>query len=96
MQFYFSYVKVQLCFLANIFLGVFLNFCIFWNTSANSALTTTIVGNLKSVLVMFVSILFFSTVTYTTSEMAGLLLNLFGGVLYSTAKYFEMKEREKF
>lgn len=69
--------------------GVLLNYSLFLCTEKNSALTTSLVGVLKSVLQTVIGIFTFGGIKFNILNSFGLSLNLFGGVLYTYVKYQE-------
>lgn len=69
--------------------GVVLNYSLFLCTEKNSALTTSLVGVLKSVLQTVIGIFTFGGIQFNTLNGFGLSLNLFGGILYTYVKYQE-------
>jgi solute carrier family 35 len=69
-------------------MGSILNYAIFLCTSANSALTTAVVGCLKNVLVTYCSMLLLSDYTFNLLNFVGLNVSIFGSVIYT---YVAMK-----
>ena len=68
--------------------GVALNFSMFWCTLLNSALTTTIVGTLKGVIVTGLGFFLLGGVKYkSVVNIAGIVVNAVGGTFYSIVKY---------
>ncbi|KAG7672886.1 hypothetical protein Ndes2526B_g08358 [Nannochloris sp. 'desiccata'] len=68
--------------------GVALNFSMFLCTLLNSALTTTIVGALKGVIVTALGFFLLGGVKYKSAlNIFGIAVNAFGGTLYSVVKY---------
>jgi len=82
-------IDFQLCFLANLFLGSMLNYSMFLCTTTNSALTTTIVGQLKNVFTIIFGFFLLGGVELHLLNALGLILNSIGGVGYSVVKYQE-------
>ncbi|CAD6337387.1 unnamed protein product [Miscanthus lutarioriparius] len=73
-------------------MGIVLNFTMFWCTIVNSALTTTIVGVLKGVGSTTLGFVLFGGVEVHALNVTGLVINTFGGVWYSYAKYKQKKK----
>jgi len=82
----------QACFIANLILGSMLNYSMFFCTTVNSPLTTTIMGHVKNALSVILSLLFMN-IHLTTLNFIGLTINMFGGIWYSYLKYNEKKEQ---
>lgn len=70
-------------------IGVVLNYSIFLCTEKNSALTTSLIGVLKSVFQTVIGIFTFGGIKSNILNGFGLSLNLFGGILYTYVKYKE-------
>ncbi|CAM6030664.1 unnamed protein product [Sphagnum balticum] len=91
--------KTSLMFLpllaASLMMGSLLNYCLFLCTLCNSALTTTIVGTLRSVLGTVMGFFVFGGVKVTVFILLGVTFNTVGGVWYTAIKFKEkhMKER---
>ncbi|CAN6198492.1 unnamed protein product [Urochloa humidicola] len=73
-------------------MGIVLNFTMFWCTIVNSALTTTIVGVLKGVGSTTLGFVLLGGVEVHALNVTGLVINTFGGVWYSYAKYKQKKK----
>ncbi|XP_041485430.1 UDP-galactose/UDP-glucose transporter 7-like [Lytechinus variegatus] len=69
--------------------GCVLNYSQFLCTTMNSALTTSIVGVVKSVVTTIVGIFAFGGVTLTTNMVLGISMNIVGAFWYTFAKYRE-------
>jgi len=80
-----------MAFLLDITFGCVLNYSLFLCATMNSALTTSLVGVVKSVLTTFIGFFTFGGVPVTFLTVFGIFLNTFGGILYSYAKYVEKK-----
>jgi len=80
LSFYLSFIFVIL------FACVF-SYSIFLSTTANSALSTILVGVIKSAMTTIIGMYTFGGVTATANFVAGQFLNLSGGALYSFEKY---------
>nr|XP_042906162.1 UDP-galactose/UDP-glucose transporter 7 isoform X1 [Parasteatoda tepidariorum] len=70
-------------------MGVLLNYSLFLCTAKNSALTTSLVGVIKSILQTVIGFFTFGGVKFNPLNVFGITLNLFGGILYSYSKYVE-------
>lgn len=80
--------------LVSLLMGSLLNYCLFLCTLCNSALTTTIVGTLRSVLGTVLGFFVFGGVKGTIFIFLGVLFNTLGGVWYTLIKFKE-KHKEK-
>ncbi|TVU12251.1 hypothetical protein EJB05_45886 [Eragrostis curvula] len=78
--------------LVSLVMGIVLNFTMFWCTIVNSALTTTIVGVLKGVVSTTLGFVLLGGVEVHALNVTGLVINTFGGVWYSYAKYMQKKK----
>lgn len=79
-NFYLSFLSVVL------FACVF-SYSIFLSTTANSALSTILVGVIKSALTTVIGMYTFGGVVPTANFVSGQVLNLTGGALYAFEKY---------
>ena len=78
--------------LISLVMGIVLNYTMFWCTIVNSALTTTIVGVLKGVGSTTLGFMVLGGVKVHALNVTGLVINTFGGVWYSYAKYTQKKK----
>ncbi|CAM0913181.1 unnamed protein product [Alopecurus aequalis] len=78
--------------LISLVMGIVLNYTMFWCTIVNSALTTTIVGVLKGVGSTTLGFVVLGGVKVHALNVTGLVINTFGGVWYSYAKYKQKKK----
>lgn len=69
------------------------SYSIFLSTTVNSALSTALVGVIKSALTTIIGMYTFGGVTATTSFIWGQIINLSGGALYTYEKY-QLKTQE--
>ena len=77
-------------------MGCFLNFSLFLCTMNNSALTTTIVGVLKGVLVTSLGFFFLRDgATFSFLNILGITMNTAGGAWYTWKKYTLSKRAGK-
>lgn len=77
------------CLLLVVVLGSILNYSLFLSTSLNSALTTSLIGVLKSVLQTIIGFFTFGGVAYSPVNVTGIVLNSLGGAFYTYAKLKE-------
>lgn len=70
-------------------MGVLLNYSLFLCTEKNSALTTSLVGVLKSIMQTVIGFFTFGGVKFSVLNVFGISLNMIGGILYSYSKYKE-------
>lgn len=80
----------QCAFVISALLSFAVNYTIFWCTKVNSALTTSVTGQVKNVLTSLVSMLAFTMHT-TPMLLTGLCVGLCGSALYATAVYRNKK-----
>ncbi|GIY52315.1 hypothetical protein CDAR_207791 [Caerostris darwini] len=78
-----------LCFFIQVVTGVLLNYSLFLCTAKNSALTTSLVGVLKSVLQTTIGFFTFGGVEFNSLNIFGISLNMLGGIMYTYTKYME-------
>ena len=83
----------QLAFGTSAVMSFVLNYSIFWCTQANSALTTSVTGQVKNVMSSFVSILLLG-VQSTPLLLTGLTVGLSGSFMYAFAMY-DIEQRKK-
>nr|CAB3469564.1 unnamed protein product [Digitaria exilis] len=86
-----AYLSFSFILVVSLVMGIVLNFTMFWCTIVNSALTTTIVGVLKGVGSTTLGFVLLGGVEVHALNVTGLLINTFGGVWYSYAKYKQKK-----
>jgi len=85
----------QLVLIANLVLGSLLNYSMFLCTTTNSALTTTVVGQVKNAVSLLLGFFLLGGVTVTFVNLVGLILNTLGGIWYAYIKYDEKKSQPK-
>jgi len=78
-----------------LFMGSFLNFTLFLCNSNNSALTTSVVGTLKSVAQTTMGMFTFGGVTINPALLTGVIMNLTGGIFYTYSKYRESQKAKE-
>ncbi|CAF0734775.1 unnamed protein product [Didymodactylos carnosus] len=75
--------------------GNLLNYSTFWCTMKNSALTTSVVGVLKSILQILFGIFTFERLDLNIYTIGGITLSLIGGTMFSYAEYHAKVNRNK-
>ena len=60
-----------------------LNLCIFWCTTTNSPLATTVTGQMKDILTTGLGLFLFGDVLFNARNLTGVALGLGGGIAYS-------------
>jgi solute carrier family 35 protein len=87
------------CFLLLMVLGMVLNYAMFMCTAINSALTTSIIGNLKAALLTFVgyymSVYLFYDIVPNFMNGVGLIITIGGVGAYSYYKLLEKQRNPK-
>ncbi|CAL9227698.1 unnamed protein product [Arabidopsis halleri] len=78
-----GFMVVLLC---SCVLAFFLNYCIFLNTTLNSALTQTICGNMKDLFTVGLGWMLFGGLPFDLMNVIGQLLGFFGSGLYAYYK----------
>lgn len=79
-------IYYQVYFFLSIGLGAFLNFFIFYCTSVNSPLTTSITGQVKNILTTVLGVVIFNDLRIDPMNVLGLFVNGLGGVWYAYLK----------
>jgi len=82
------------CFFLQGALAFALNYSIFLCTSVNSALATSVTGNVKNIVTTAVGYFAFGDVTYNRWNVAGLVLGTLASVGYSVIKYEESEAQK--
>lgn len=77
-------VPFQLSFLISAIMSFLMNYSTFWCTEVNSALTTSVTGQVKNVLSSFVALSLFGTKS-TPTLITGLCVGLVGSFMYAFA-----------
>jgi len=85
----------QLFLLVSISQAFLLNFCIFYCTTTNSPLATTVTGQLKDFVMTGLGMFLFGDVIFTAVNITGLAIGLSGGLWYSYLGYKKAKETTK-
>lgn len=91
-SFLFSDIAFLFCFILQTSAGVLLNYSLFLCTEKNSALTTSLIGVLKSILQTVIGFFTFGGIEFNFLNIFGISLNMFGGILYTYIKYQEKKK----
>lgn len=79
--------------ISTLLMGSLLNYCLFLCTLCNSALTTTIVGTLRSVFGTAMGFFVFGGVKGTVFMFLGVTFNTIGGVWYTVIKHKEKQAK---
>lgn len=79
-------VSFQAVLVCSCILAFALNYAIFLNTSLNSALTQTICGNLKDLVVIFVGYISFGGVKFELLNFVGIMVGVAGSLSYAYLK----------
>ena len=86
---------MQLFLLASVSQAFLLNVCIFYCTTTNSPLATTVTGQLKDLLMTGLGMFLFGDVIFNSVNITGLGIGLGGGVWYSYVGYRNAQEKAK-
>lgn len=81
------------CFIFQGALAFFLNYSIFLCTRLNSALTTSVTGQIKNILTTFVGYFIFGDVHYDFLNVVGLLIGVVASVWYGYVQYAERQRK---
>uniref|UniRef100_A0A6P4AC21 nucleotide-sugar uncharacterized transporter 3-like isoform X5 n=1 Tax=Ziziphus jujuba TaxID=326968 RepID=A0A6P4AC21_ZIZJJ len=76
----------QVVMLLSCVMAFLINYCVFWNTVLNSALTQTICGNLKDLLTIGLGWLIFGGLPFDLLNVVGQSLGFLGSCLYAYCK----------
>lgn len=76
-------------------MGSVLNYSLFLCTALNSALTTSLVAVAKSVIQTLVGLFVFGGIKFHPLNTAGIVMNTFGGFMYTYTKYQEKTESKR-
>lgn len=83
------------CFLFQSALAFLLNYSIFLCTQVNSALATSVTGQMKNILTTTVGYFSFGDVTYNAWNVVGLIVGVVASSWYSLLKYWESEKNKK-
>ena len=75
--------------------GCVLNFFLFLCTTLNSALTTSVVGTVKSIIQTFVGTMAFGGFSVNRFTITGVAVNFAGTFLYILAKFKEARRTQR-
>jgi len=92
---YLADVGFWVCFLFQSALAFLLNYSIFLCTNINSALATSVTGQIKNVLTTAVGYFSFGDVTYDPFNVIGLIIGVVASGWYSWLKYLESENTQK-
>jgi solute carrier family 35 protein len=82
-------------FVASAVLAFVLNYAIFWNTSANSALTQTVSGQLKDIGTVLLGYIAFPPTEFSWLNFFGVVVGFAGSLAYALVKYNESNSAKK-
>lgn len=77
-----------ICLLSSSLLAFVLNYTIFWNTAVNSALTQTVSGQAKDIVVVIVGYAMFDDAHVDPINILGVSIGFAGSLLYALSKIF--------
>jgi hypothetical protein len=69
-------------------LAFVLNYAIFWNTAVNSALTQTVSGQAKDIVVVALGFVLFTDAHVEAKNIMGVMLGFAGSIVYACSKIF--------
>lgn len=72
-----------------------LNLCIFWCTTMNSPLATTVTGQMKDILTTGIGMFLFGDVMLEAKNLMGVAVGLAGGIGYSYVVYTDRQKAQK-
>jgi len=76
-------------------LAFLLNYAIFLCTTVNSALVTSVVGQIKTIATTVIGLFLFGDVIITVMNSVGLCLGVLGSLWYSFIKYEQQRAKTK-
>lgn len=76
----------HICLLASSLLAFLLNYAIFVNTAVNSALTQTVSGQAKDIVVVWIGYLAFADSSLDAGNLIGVCIGFLGSIAYAVAK----------
>ncbi|KAK9803490.1 hypothetical protein WJX73_008278 [Symbiochloris irregularis] len=72
-----------------------LNLCIFWCTTVNSPLATTVTGQMKDILTTGLGMFMFGDVHLEAKNVVGVVVGLTGGIAYSLVVYLDRQKAKR-
>ena len=72
--------------------GLLITYCIVWCTSVNSALTTTVIGCLKNLLVAYVGMFVGGDYIFSWLNFTGITVSVCGAICYSIVEFYRKSE----
>eukprot|EP01117_Protostelium_nocturnum_P006260 TRINITY_DN2258_c0_g1_i1.p1 TRINITY_DN2258_c0_g1~~TRINITY_DN2258_c0_g1_i1.p1 ORF type:complete len:294 (-),score=35.57 TRINITY_DN2258_c0_g1_i1:84-965(-) len=91
---YYTDTGFLICFSLSSALAFALNYLVFLCSTVNSPLTTSITGQLKSIIQTIAGLFTFGGVSFTIPFIVGLLVSTVGGVWYGDIKYHQTIEQQ--
>ncbi|XP_077409504.1 solute carrier family 35 member D3 [Vanacampus margaritifer] len=88
--------RIMALFLSCVAIGCAMNFTTYHCTYLNSAVTTSFVGVVKSIVTITVGMLAFEDVAPTKLFVGGVVVNTVGSITYCVVKYFELKKKSSY
>ncbi|XP_077366927.1 solute carrier family 35 member D3 [Festucalex cinctus] len=88
--------RVVALFFSSVAIGCAMNFTTYHCTYLNSAVTTSFVGVVKSIVTITVGMVAFEDVAPTALFVGGVVVNTVGSVTYCAVKYFELKKKSSY
>ncbi|XP_037099885.1 solute carrier family 35 member D3 [Syngnathus acus] len=85
--------RVVTLFLSSVAIGCAMNFTTYHCTYLNSAVTTSFVGVVKSIVTITVGMVAFDDVAPTALFVGGVVVNTVGSVTYCVVKFFEIRKK---
>jgi len=91
----FNSVGFLICFFGSAIQAFFLNYFMFLCTTVNSALTTSITGQIKAIVTTIMGLFMFGDVVITKLLVAGLAVSTVGSIYYAYVKYAQKQKQQK-
>eukprot|EP01086_Lenisia_limosa_P003055 TRINITY_DN17239_c0_g1_i2.p1 TRINITY_DN17239_c0_g1~~TRINITY_DN17239_c0_g1_i2.p1 ORF type:complete len:116 (+),score=20.15 TRINITY_DN17239_c0_g1_i2:161-508(+) len=90
---YISHPGFIICFLGSCFFALLLNFSVFLCTTYNSALVTSVTGQIKNILTTLVGLFAFGDVIFDAMNLVGLFISTIGSLHYAFIKFQQQQAR---